>query len=143
MAAGMHGPRHPFARAAEIAVLVLFQLGHQHGDALGRRGQQRIERLPRGREFLRIERSGLVCAEPMPGTDSLFEEFKAGELPSDGKAVYAAVLDGIREHLALAGEAGSLLLAERELSRWQLRPREQPLILAEPSSTPRTGTPTH
>jgi len=64
-----------------------------------------------------IERSGLVCAEPMPGVGSLFEEFKTRELPSPGQPIYAAILDGVREHLALADEAGSLLLAEREMAR--------------------------
>lgn len=66
---------------------------------------------------VRIERSGLVCAEPMQGTGNLFEEFKTRELPSGGMAIYAAVLDGLRDHLALADEAGSLLLAEREVAR--------------------------
>jgi len=70
----------------------------------------------RSRE-VRIERSGLVCAEPMPGTGNVFEEFQARELPAQGKAIYAAVLDGLRDHLALADEAGSLLLAEREVGR--------------------------
>lgn len=64
-----------------------------------------------------IERSGLVCAEPLPDGASLFEEFKARELPENGKPVYAAILDGLREHLRLADEAGSLLLAEREVAR--------------------------
>jgi Eco57I restriction-modification methylase len=66
---------------------------------------------------VRIERSGLVCAEPMPGGGNVFEDFKTRELPSPGQAIYAAVLDGVREHLALADEAGSLLLAEREMAR--------------------------
>jgi hypothetical protein len=66
---------------------------------------------------VQIERSGLVCAEPMPDAGNLFEEFKASELPTVGQAIYAAILDGVREHLALADEAGSLLLAEREIGR--------------------------
>lgn len=67
----------------------------------------------------RLELSHIVCAEPMPGERDLFEDFKQRELPTlkEGQSVVARLLDGIREHLALAAEAGSLLQAERELAR--------------------------
>jgi hypothetical protein len=67
----------------------------------------------------RIELSQIICAEPMPGERGLFEDFKRRELPRlrEGQSVVARILDGIREHLDLAAEAGSLLKAEEELSR--------------------------
>jgi restriction-modification enzyme MmeI-like protein len=67
----------------------------------------------------RIETSGIVCAEPMPGETGQFEEFKQRELPrlTSGQVVVGRVLDALRGHLTLAAEAGSLLQAERELER--------------------------
>jgi hypothetical protein len=67
----------------------------------------------------RIDRSRIVCAEPMPGERGLFEEFKQRELPklTSGQAVVGRILDALRDHVSLAAEAGSLLQAERELER--------------------------
>ena len=52
----MHRARHPFARAAFVAVLHLLELGHQHRHALGRHDDERRQRAARDREFLRVER---------------------------------------------------------------------------------------
>jgi hypothetical protein len=75
----------------------------------------------------RIETSNLVCADPMPGERGLFEDFKRRELlelPS-GQAVIARILGGLRDHLLLAAEAGSLLQAEREIERLVAREHEE------------------
>jgi hypothetical protein len=66
-----------------------------------------------------IELSHIVCAEPMPGERGLFEDFKRRELPKlkEGQAVVGRILDGLRRHLELAAEAGSLLQAEQEANR--------------------------
>ena len=56
IARGAQRARHPFARAAFVAAFALLDLGHQRRDALRRLRQQRLERVARHREFLRIER---------------------------------------------------------------------------------------
>ena len=55
IAARVERARHPFARAALVA-LGHFELGHQRGDALARRRGIRRERLARRGELLRVER---------------------------------------------------------------------------------------
>jgi hypothetical protein len=96
-------------RAVQLASLTLFLKARSHS-----------REVP-------IERSNIVCAAPMPGERGLFEEFKKRELPVLGAAqgVYAELLDGLRAHLALADEAGSLLLAERELARLVIEQRDR------------------
>lgn len=85
-------------RATQIAALTLF-----------------LKARTRSRD-VRIERSHVVCAEPMPGNRALLEEFKARKL-KNGQGVVGRLLDGIWGHLQLAGEAGSLLKAEEETGR--------------------------
>jgi hypothetical protein len=83
-----------------------------------------------------IETSNLVCAEPMPGEQGLYEDFKQRELlelPS-GQAVMARILDDLRDHLMLAAEAGSLLQAEREIERLVAREHEEWRSLREPGT---------
>lgn len=95
-------------RAAQLTALTLF-----------------LKAKSRSRDVV-IEVSHVVCAEPMPGAAGQFDDFKARELPkldADQRAVVDPVLDGLREHLALAGEAGSLLRAEQELERLIARER--------------------
>lgn len=84
----------------------------------------------------RIETSKLVCAEPMPGERGLFEDFKQRELLGlpVGQAIIARILDGLREHLALAAEAGSLLQVEREIERLVAEEREEWRLLRVPGT---------
>lgn len=84
-----------------------------------------------------ITRSGIVCAEPMPGRRALLEE-----LTKDADSVARRVLEGLWERMELAGEAGSLLRMERviddlvakEKAQWLERKRrfgEQQALLPE------------
>jgi hypothetical protein len=85
-------------RATQLAALTLF-----------------LKAKSRNKE-MRIERSNIVCAEAMPGDRRLFDDFKARKVGSP-TGVLSRILDGVWEHLLLAGEAGSLLKAEEEISR--------------------------
>jgi hypothetical protein len=63
-----------------------------------------------------IESSHIACAEGVPGGQQLFDDFKARKL-KDGGGAMARILEGMRQHLELADEAGSLLRAEEEIAR--------------------------
>ncbi|MBU6179876.1 MAG: hypothetical protein KGR69_09425, partial [Verrucomicrobia bacterium] len=79
----------------------------------------------------RIRRSNIVCAEPMPGSPEMLEDFvKTLDPPLLGELVRT-----VFEKMQLAGEAGSLLKIEEEIrgaiesakkawSRLQTRPQE-------------------
>jgi len=60
----------------------------------------------------RIERSNVVCAEPMPGEKDLLREFAASLHPP----VLGQLVMHIFEKMELAGEAGSLLKIEEEIA---------------------------
>jgi len=55
----------------------------------------------------RIERSGIVCAEPLPGESRDYRDFRDGLLR--GQPTAARLLDRVRTMLSLAGDMGSLL----------------------------------
>jgi hypothetical protein len=63
----------------------------------------------------RITRSNLVCAEPMPGERKLLREFVEGQFDISERPAFAFLLEKIFDHMALAGEAGSLLRIEEEI----------------------------
>jgi len=58
-----------------------------------------------------IQKSNIVCAEPMPGEENLLKEFTANLKPR----VIGQLVEIIFEKMKLAGEAGSLLKIEEEI----------------------------
>lgn len=58
-----------------------------------------------------ITRSNFVCAEPMPGEESMLKEFVSQLEPK----VLGQVVEVVFEKMKLAGEAGSLLKIEEEI----------------------------
>ncbi len=79
-----------------------------------------------------VTRSNVVCAEPMPGDKQQLEAFCKTLHPAIAQMVTA-----IFEEMKLAGEAGSLLKIEQEISslvaaakkQWQTQPKEKQLEL--------------
>ena len=88
-------------RAAQIAGLSLWQRAH--------RSWQKQNIKPSDRP--QIQRSNIVCAEPMPGEKELLKEFTGGLKPR----VLGQLVEIIFEKMKLAGEAGSLLKIEAEI----------------------------
>lgn len=60
-----------------------------------------------------IRRANIVCAEPMPGEQGLLDEFVADLQPP----ALGEMVNHIFKRMQLAGEAGSLLKIEQEVSR--------------------------
>lgn len=58
-----------------------------------------------------IQKSNIVCAEPMPGEENLLKEFTANLTPR----VIGQLVEIIFDKMKLAGEAGSLLKIEEEI----------------------------
>jgi hypothetical protein len=63
----------------------------------------------------RINRSNLVCAEPMPGEKELLREFVEQQFPPGERPIFQHFLESVFEKMKLAGEAGSLLRIEEEI----------------------------
>ena len=89
----------------------------------------------------RINRSNLVCAEPMPGEKELLREFVEQQFPAGERPAFAFLLETIFDRMALAGEAGSLLCIEEEIRTaiadakrlWKEDPKhEQASMFSEP-----------
>jgi hypothetical protein len=84
-----------------------------------------------------IEKTNIVCAEPMPGEREMLEEFLQAEHPA-----IADLVRTVWEKMELAGEAGSLLEIEQELAdaieaaqkEWLAMPDAVQLTLFEPDS---------
>ncbi len=89
-------------RAAQIAGLSLWLRAQRSWQAQGLKPQERPQ----------IQRSNVVCAEPMPGDKTLLAEFTA-TLPYK---VLGQLVELIFDKMTLAGEAGSLLKIEEELT---------------------------
>ena len=64
----------------------------------------------------RITKSHIVCAEPMPGDPALLKEFVKDSFPGDQQPLFQHLLEQIFEKMQLAGEAGSLLKIEEEIT---------------------------
>ena len=64
----------------------------------------------------RITKSNIVCAEPMPGDPALLKEFVKASFPADQQPLFQHLLEQIFEKMQLAGEAGSLLKIEGEIT---------------------------
>ena len=88
-------------RAAQIAGLSLWLRAHNSWQQAGIKPQQRPK----------IQRSNIVCAEPMPGEKALLQEFTASLKPT----VLGQLVEIIFEKMELAGEAGTLLKIEQEI----------------------------
>ena len=117
-------------RAAQIAGLSLWLRSQKSWQAQGLKPKDRPQ----------IRRSNIVCAEPMPGEEALLSEFIETHL--SGTAEQQLVGQLVRRVFAamtLAGEAGSLLQIEREISddiqlakqQWLDRPAGEQLKLLE------------
>lgn len=82
----------------------------------------------------RVRNAHLVCAEPMPGNQKLFEDFVSTLKP----ALLGDLVRNVWDKMKLAGEAGPLLQIEQELKtalqeakqKWKspLRPAQTPLF---------------
>jgi hypothetical protein len=88
-------------RAVQIAGLSLWLRAQRSWQLQGVKPQHRPQ----------IQRSNIVCAEPMPGEQGLLQEFTAGLQPH----VLGQLVELIFEKMHLAGEAGSLLKVEEEI----------------------------
>jgi hypothetical protein len=93
-------------RCAQIAGLSLWLRAQKSWQRLGLKP---AERPP-------IRRSNIVCAEPMPGEKELLREFVEKEFPTAERGVFLQLLETIFDKMQLAGEAGSLLKIEEEIS---------------------------
>ena len=89
-------------RACQIAALALW--------LRAQRTYQREHLRPEDRPA--ITRSNIVCAEPMPGERALLEQFVADLQPK----VLGQLVQVVFEKMRLAGEAGTLLKIEGEIS---------------------------
>jgi hypothetical protein len=90
----------------------------------------------------RIQRSNIVCAEPMPGEKEMLREFVEREFPAAERGIFLQLLDAIFDKMQLAGEAGSLLKIEEEIrdavaeakALWEETPKvKQTVLFPEPS----------
>jgi len=88
-------------RAVQIAGLSLWLRAHRTYARLGIPAKDRP----------RIRRSGVVCAEPMPGEKELLAEFMADVRPR----VLGELAARVWEEMKLAGDVGSLLRIERTM----------------------------
>jgi hypothetical protein len=100
-----------------------------------------------------INRSNVVCAEPMPGEQGLLEDFVNQEFSGHERSIFLRLLIRIFEKMRHAGEEGSLLRIERDIQEiigevqkeWQELSAYQPEIFsisnqspdANPSRSPR------
>ena len=94
-------------RATQIAALALWLRCQRHFQQLTTSKEQRTKH----QEQTRITRSNFVCAEPMPGEETMLKEF-VGQLEPK---VLGQVVEVVFEKMKLAGEAGSLLKIEEEI----------------------------
>lgn len=91
------------------------------------------QRLP-ARERSQIRRSNIVCAEPMPGDKTMLREFIASQFTLEEQPAFTFLLEKVFDRMALAGEAGSLLKIEEEISEavreakrlWKKGPQYRP-----------------
>ena len=92
-----------------------------------------------------ITRTNIVCAEPMPGEKELLEEFVQGLYPR----LLGQLVRVVFEKMKLAGEAGSLLKIEEEISGaiaeakklWHNIPKKEQMTLFQREKLPETEQP--
>jgi hypothetical protein len=110
------------SRASQIAALTLWL-----------RAQRAYQAMDFKADRPRIAQTNIVCAEPMPGEEELLKEFVATLQP----IVLGQLVQAVFDQLQLAGEAGSLLKIEEEISnavtaakqQWMARPKAEQLAL--------------
>ena len=118
-------------RATQIAALALW--------LRAQRAYQKMEL--RNSERPKITKSNIVCAEPMPGEKELLEEFVTGLQPK----VLGQLVREIFDKMKLAGEAGSLLKIEDEISdavaaakkQWLAKPKQEQMALFPEEKRPK------
>ncbi|MFQ4140549.1 Eco57I restriction-modification methylase domain-containing protein [Nodosilinea sp. PGN35] len=117
-------------RAAQIAGLSLWLRSQKSWQAQGLKPKDRPQ----------IKRSNIVCAEPMPGEEALLSEFIETHLSATAEQqLVGQLVRRVFAAMTLAGEAGSLLQIEREISddiqaakqQWLNRPEGEQLKLLE------------
>ncbi len=93
-----------------------------------------------------IQKSNIVCAEPMPGEERLLNEFIEQHLAdTPEQRLVGQLVRRVFEAMKLAGEAGSLLQIEQEISKdieeaklqWLNRPQSEQLMLFMSESEPK------
>jgi len=92
-------------RATQIARLTLWLRAQRAWQ------EQQVEAADR----LPINRSNVVCAEPMPGERELLADFVDQQFPEEEWGLVQQLLEAIFDKMQLAGEAGSLLKIEEEI----------------------------
>jgi hypothetical protein len=102
-------------RAAQIAGLALWLRAQRAWQEQGLRPAERPT----------ITRSNIVCAEPMPGEEDLLQRFVERSFPNSERPFFARFLTEIFRTMRLAGEAGSLLRIEDEVSALVAEARAQ------------------
>ena len=115
-------------RAVQIAGLSLWLRAQRNWQGQGLKAKQRPQ----------IQKSNVICAEPMPGEVALLHEFLECHLSEtpEQRLVRQLVLR-VFEAMKLAGEAGSLLPIEQEIAQdieaarqqWLNRPEGDQLLL--------------
>ncbi|WP_205244031.1 BREX-1 system adenine-specific DNA-methyltransferase PglX [Desulfobulbus alkaliphilus] len=91
------------------------------------------QRLP-AQKRPQIRRSNIVCAESMPGDKTMLREFIASQFTPEEQPAFTFLLERVFDRMTLAGEAGSLLKIEEEISEavreakgvWQKGPQYKP-----------------
>ncbi|MFQ5615770.1 MAG: Eco57I restriction-modification methylase domain-containing protein, partial [Anaerolineales bacterium] len=119
-------------RAAQIAALALW--------LRAQRAYQTLRLPPAGRP--RITKTNVITAEPMPGDDALLDEFVATLHPP----LLGELVRVVFEKMKLAGEAGTLLKIEEELTgaiadarrQWAARPKNEQLTLFPEMGAPQS-----
>ncbi|WP_425395410.1 BREX-1 system adenine-specific DNA-methyltransferase PglX [Aeoliella sp.] len=103
-------------RAAQIAALALWM-----------RGQRAFNECQIARDNRpAVDRSNIVCAEPMPGEAAFLEEFITKHLSADAEGQFlASLVRKVFEAMKLAGEAGSLLKIEEEIAEEVAKAKKQ------------------
>lgn len=93
-----------------------------------------------------IQKSNVVCAEPMPGEERLLNEFLEQHLAATPEQqLVGQLVRRVFEAMKLAGEAGSLLQIEQEISKdveearlqWLNRPKSEQLTLSVLEAEPK------
>ena len=117
-------------RAAQIAGLSLWLRSQKSWQAQGLKPKDRPQ----------IRRSNIVCAEPMPGEEALLSEFIETHLSATAEQqLVGQLVRRVFAAMTLAGEAGSLLQIEQEISddiqlakrQWLNRPAVEQLQLID------------
>lgn len=117
-------------RAVQIAGLSLWLRAQKSWQAQGLKPKDRPQ----------VQRSNVVCAEPMPGETTLLQEFVENHFSDTPELrLIGQLVQRVFEAMKLAGEAGSLLKIEEEIAsavaearkKWTARPNHTQVDLFE------------